>query len=68
MSLWRVTLFDSRKGEKPSRIGYLFADTQEAASAIASAEKTSGVRVDIKPTIMRPAQMTSAAQTIYWDD
>jgi hypothetical protein len=68
MSLWRVKLFDHRSDEKPSRVGYLFADTQEAASEIASAEKANGVRIDVRPTIMRPALMTSRDREIFWDD
>jgi hypothetical protein len=68
MNLWRIALFDNRSDGKPSRIGYLFADSQEAASNLASAQKPNGVRMDVRPTIMRPASMTAGDREIFWDD
>jgi hypothetical protein len=68
MSLWRVKLFDNRSDGNPSRIGYLFADTQEAACEIASAEKAKNSRIDVTSTIMRPAEMATATGKIFWDD
>jgi hypothetical protein len=68
MNLWRVALFEHRSDGKPSRVGYLFADTHEAASQIARATKAKCVRMDVTPSVMRPASMASTMTQIFWDD
>jgi hypothetical protein len=68
MSLWRIALFADPGDAKPSRVGYLFADTHNAASEIASETKTNCARMDVTSTIMRPALMPSAMKQIFWDD
>ena len=68
MSLWRIALFANRSDASPYRVGYLFADTYDAASEIASETKANCARMDVTPTIMRPGLMPSEMKQVFWDD
>jgi hypothetical protein len=68
MGLWRVALFDNRSDGKPSRVGYVFADTYEAASRVAQAAKAKCARMDVTPSVMRPVLMASTMKEIFWND